>query len=82
MPRCSSKRVGLYYFEGMYSELFTELCQHLSVMDYVNYEAELRNLNPGRRLTYYLEILKWEIDKVCQRKDYRHIIRHMDAPRS
>ena len=73
-----SGRMRLYHFEGMYTELFTELCQHPSFMDFLSYEAELRAWNPGRTLTYYTEILKREMDKAAQRKDYRHIIRHLE----
>lgn len=70
-------RMRLYHFEGMSTELFTELCQYPSFMDFLSYEAELRVWNPERTLTYYTEILKREMDKACQRKDYRHIIRHL-----
>lgn len=31
-----------------------------------------------RTLTYYVEIPKQEMEKANQRKDYRHIIRHLE----
>lgn len=73
-----SGRMRLYQFEGMYTELFTELCQHPSFGEFLSYEAELRAWNPARTLTYYTEILKREMDKACQRKHYRHLTRHLE----
>ena len=73
-----SGRMALYHFEGMLTELFEELCQHPSFSSFTGYEAELCNWNPQRTLTYYVEILKREMDKATQRKDYRHLIRHLE----
>ena len=75
---CPSDRMNLYYFEGMYTELFTELCQHPSFGAFLNYEEELRSWNPERTRTYYTEILKREMDAACQRKQYRQIIRYLE----
>lgn len=71
-------KMGLYHFEGMYPELFEELCQYPSFVDFLSYEGELRVWNPDRTLTYYTEILKREMEKATQRKHYRHIIRHLE----
>ena len=73
-----SGRMALYHFEGMLTELFEELCQHPSFSSFTGYEAELRIWNPQRTLSYYTEILKREMDKANQRKDYRHLIRHLE----
>lgn len=73
-----SDRMNLYYFEGMYTELFTELCQHPSFGAFLIYEEELRRWNPDRTRTYYTEILKREMDAACQRKQYRQIIRYLE----
>lgn len=73
-----SGRMELYHFEGMLTELFEELCQNPSFSSFTSYEAELRDWNPQRTLTYYVEILKREMDTATQRKDYRHIIRHLE----
>lgn len=72
-----SDRMALYHFEGMMEELFTELCQHPSFGRFQSYEAELREWNPTRTRTYYVEILKREMDAANQRKQYRHIIQYL-----
>ena len=73
-----SDRMNLYHFEGMHTELFTELCQHPSFGAFLNYEEELRGWNPDRTRTYYTEILKREMDSACQRNHYRQIIRYLE----
>lgn len=70
--------MALYHLEGMIAELFEELCQYPSFSRFTSYEAELRNWNPQRTLTYYTEILKREMDAATQRKHYRHLIRHLE----
>lgn len=72
-----SDRMALYHLEGMLDELFTELCQHPSFGSFKSYEAELREWNPARTRTYYVEILKREMDAANQRKQYRHIIQYL-----
>ncbi len=71
-------RMALYHFEGMMDELFVELCQYPSFSSFISYESELRNWNSQRTLTYYMEILKREMDAATQRKHYSHIIRHLE----
>ena len=73
-----SDRMNLYYFEGMYTDLFTELCQCPSLGAFLNYEKGLRSWNPDRTRTYYTEILKREMDAACQRNHYRQIIRYLE----
>ena len=72
----SDRRV-LYHLEGMMEELFAELCQHPSFGSFQHYEADLKAWNPERTRTYYVEILKREMDAANQRKQYRHIIRYL-----
>lgn len=73
-----SGRMHLYHFEGMYTELFAELCQHPSLFDFMNYEKDLCQWNPERALKLYTEFLKREMDKACDRKQYRHVAAHLD----
>lgn len=72
-----SDRMALYHFEGMLDELFAELCQHPSFGSFQCYAAELREWDPTRTRTYYVEILKQEMDAANQRKQYRHIIGYL-----
>ena len=72
-----SDKMALYHFEGMVDELFSELCQHPSLGRFQCYEAELREWDPVRTRTYYVEILKREMDTANQRKQYRHIIGYL-----
>lgn len=72
----SDRRV-LYHLEGMLDELFAELFQHPSFSSFQCYAAELREWDPPRTRTYYVEILKQEMDAANQRKQYRHIIRYL-----
>lgn len=74
-----SDRMALYHFEGMLDELFAELCQHPSFVSFQCYEAELREWNPERARTYYVEILKREMDAACDRKQYRRVICHLSG---
>lgn len=67
-----------YFACGQVVELFEELCQHPSFSSFTGCEAELRIWNPRRTLIYYTEILKREMDKANQRKDYRHLIRYLE----
>ena len=73
-----SGRMRLYHFEGMYAELFTELFQHPSFSDFMSYEFDLRQWNPEQTLKLYTELLKREMDKACDRKQYRHVAAHLD----
>lgn len=72
-----SDRMALYHFEGMLDELFAELCRHPSFSSFQCYAAELREWDPTRTRTYYVEILKQEMDAANQRKQYRHIIGYL-----
>lgn len=72
-------RMGLYQFEGMYAKLFEELCQHPSFDSFLQVEAELRTWNPERTKKLYVELLKRQMDKSCQRSHYRDLIRHLDT---
>ena len=71
------ERMALYHFEEMFEELFAELCQHPSFASFRCYEAELREWNPERTRTYYVEILKREMDAACDRKQYRRVIGYL-----
>lgn len=72
-----SDRMALYHFEGMLDELFAELCRHPSFSSFQCYAAELREWDSPRTRTYYVEILKQEMDAANQRKQYRHIIGYL-----
>ena len=71
-------RMQLYHLNGMYSELFTELTRYSYVGMFQNYEEDLRKWDSERTLTLYTEILKWEMDRACDRKQYRHVAAHLD----
>ena len=73
-----SKRMRLYHFEGMYTELFAELCQHPSFSDFMSYEPDLRQWDPERTLMLYTELLKREMDRACDRMQYRHVAAYLD----
>ncbi len=73
-----SKRMQLYHFEGMHTELFTELCQYPSFGDFLSYEKDLRQWDPERTLRLYTELLKQEMDRSCERMQYRHVVTHLD----
>ena len=73
----SSVRMSLYHFEGMYSQLFSELSQSPNLSDFIKYEDSLRKWDPDQTLTLYVRILKQEMDHACDRKQYHHIIRHL-----
>ena len=67
------ERMHLYHFEGMYDLLFKELTQYPSFGHFNSYEQSLREWDPERTLQLYIEVLKQEMDKVCDRKEYRRI---------
>ena len=71
-------RMQLYHLNGMYSELFTELTRYLYVGMFQNYEEDLRKWDSERTLKLYTEILKREMDRACDRKQYRHVAVHLD----
>ena len=69
----------LYHFEGLYAELFTELTQYPFLTNFKNYEEDLQQWDPKRTLMLYTELLKQEMDKACDRKQYRHILWHLQG---
>ena len=71
-------RMELYHLNGMYSELFTELTQYPYVGTFQSYEEDLRQWDSERTLKLYVEILKREMDRACDRKQYRHVAAHLD----
>lgn len=71
-------RMQLYHFNGMYSELFTELTRYPYVGMLQTYEEDLRKWDSERTLKLYAEILKREMDRACDRKQYRHVAAHLD----
>ena len=68
-----AKRMRLYHFEGRYTELLAELCQHPSYSAFESYEPDLRRWDPERTLTLHTELLKREMDRACDRMQYRHV---------
>ena len=75
--KCPSDRTRLYHFERMYTELFAELSRYPYFVDFQNYEAELRKWNSEQVLNLYTEILKREMDRACDRKQYRQVAAHL-----
>lgn len=45
---------------------------------FLSYEEDLRRWNTDRTLRLYTEILKCEMDRACDRKQYRHVAAHLD----
>lgn len=75
-------RMQLYHFDGMYRELFVELRQNPYLLDFQSCEEELRNWDSDRTLQLYTEILKAEMARACDRKQYCHVISHLSKLRS
>lgn len=71
-------RMQLYHFNGMYSELFSELSRYPYIGTFQSYEEDLRRWNTDRTLRLYTEILKCEMDRACDRKQYRHVAVNLD----
>ena len=71
-------RMELYHLNGMYSELHAELSRYSYIGLFQNYEEDLRRWDSERTLKLYAEILKWEMDRACDRKQYRHVAAHLD----
>lgn len=71
-------RMRLYHFNGMYSELYTELTRHPYIGTFQSYEEDLRKWDSERTLKLYTEILKGEMDRACDRKQYRHVASYLD----
>lgn len=71
-------RMQLYHFNGMYSELFAELCRYPNIGVFQNYEEDLRRWDSERTLKLYTEILKCEMDRACDRKQYRQVASYLN----
>jgi len=71
-------RMELYHLNGMYSELYAELSRYSYIGVFQNYEEDLRNWDSERTLKLYAEILKREMDRACDRKQYHHVAAHLD----
>lgn len=71
-------RMQLYHLDGMYSELFAELCRYPCIGNFQSYEKALRQWDAERTLKLYTEILKREMDRACDRKQYRHIASYLN----
>lgn len=70
-------RMQLYHLDGMYSELFAELSRYPYLGNFQSYEADLRKWDTDRTLTLYTEILKREMDRACDRKQYCYVVSHL-----
>lgn len=66
-------RMHLYHFEGMVDLLFKELTAYPYFGHFHSYEEPLRAWDPERTLKLYVEALKREMDRVCDRKEYRRV---------
>ena len=71
-------RMQLYHFNGIYNELFAELSRYPYLGTFQSYEEDLRTWDSERTLKLYAEILKREMDRACDRKQYRHVAAHLD----
>lgn len=70
-------RMQLYHLDGMYSELFAELCRYPCIGNFQSYEKTLRQWDAERTLKLYTEILKREMERACDRKQYRQIASYL-----
>ena len=75
-------RMELYHLNGMYSELHAELSRYSYIGLFQNYEEDLRRWDSERTLKLYAEILKWEMDRACDRKQYRYVASHLSRLRA
>ena len=67
----------LCHFEGMYDALFEELSQYPYLEKFRTYEMTLREWDSERTLKLYVHALKFEMDRVCDRKEYRRVVGHL-----
>lgn len=83
MTRCNPVISDIiYHLDGMYSELFAELSRYPDVGIFQSYEETLRQWNSGQTLKLYTEILKIEMDRACDRKQYRYVVSHLSRLRA
>lgn len=73
-----AERMQLYHLDGMHGELFAELCRYPCIGNFQSYEKSLRQWDAERTLKLYTEILKREMDRACDRKQYRHIASYLN----
>ena len=71
-------RMQLYHFNGIYNKLFAELSRYPYLGTFQSYEEDLRTWDSERTLKLYAEILKREMDRACDCKQYRHVAAHLD----
>ncbi len=71
-------RMPLYHLNGMYSELFAELSHYPYLSNFQSFEQDLRRRDSERTLKLYMEILKREMDRACDRKQYRQVAACLD----
>ena len=71
-------RMELYHLNGMHSELFAELSRYPYLGSFQSYEEDLRKWDSERTLKLYTEILKREMDRACDRMQYRNVATHLD----
>ena len=70
-------RMHLYHFEGMYDALVEELTQYPYLDNFRAYEPSLREWDHERSLRLYVHALRFEMDRVCDRKEYRRVAGHL-----
>lgn len=75
-------RMQLYHFNGMYSELFAELNRYPYIGTFRRYEDDLREWNSEKTLKLLIEILKREMDRACDRKQYRQVASYLKGLRA
>lgn len=74
-------RMQLYQLEGMCRELYEELCRYPYAVTFQSYEETLRHWNSEQTLKLYIEILKIEMDRACDRKQYRQVASYLNGLR-
>lgn len=70
-------RMQLYHLDGLYSELFAELSRYPYIGTFKSYEETLRKWNSEQTRKLYIEILKIEMDRASDRRQYRYIASHL-----
>ena len=70
-------RMQLYHLEEKYNELSVELSRYPYIGTFQSYEETLHHWNSEWTLKLYTEILKIEMDRACDRKQYRYIVSHL-----
>lgn len=75
-------RMQLYHLNEMYRELFAELSRYPYIGTFQSYEEALRHWDTEQTRKLYVEILKIEMDRACDRMQYRKVASHLNGLRA